>query len=70
VLGGLGIALLPAFLIGRELHEGRLVAVLSDYVPPERYIDAVYLPTRHLPAKVRAFIDFLVERFSPRPYWD
>jgi DNA-binding transcriptional LysR family regulator len=70
VLGGLGIALLPTFLIGRELHEGRLVAVLSDYVPPERYIDAVYLPTRHLPSKVRAFIDFLVERFSPRPYWD
>jgi DNA-binding transcriptional LysR family regulator len=44
--------------------------VLSDYVPPERYIDAVYLPTRHLPANVRAFIDFLVARFSPQPYWD
>jgi DNA-binding transcriptional LysR family regulator len=70
VLGGLGIALLPTFIIGRDLHEGRLQAVLSDYVPPERYIDAVYLPTRHLPAKVRAFIDFLVARFSPQPYWD
>jgi DNA-binding transcriptional LysR family regulator len=30
----------------------------------------VYLPNRHLPAKVRAFIDFLVERLSPHPYWD
>ena len=70
VVGGLGIALLPTFIIGRELHEGRLRAVLSDYVPAERYIDAVYLPTRHLPAKVRAFIDFLLERLSPRPYWD
>ena len=70
VLGGLGVALLPTFIIGRDLQAGRLTAVLSDYVPSERHIHAVYLPNRHLPAKVRAFIDFLVERFSPRPYWD
>ena len=70
VLGGLGIALLPTFLIGRALQEGRLRAVLSDHVPSERHIYAVYLPNRHLPAKVRAFIDVLVERFSPTPYWD
>lgn len=70
VLGGLGIALLPTFLIGRELHEGKLQAVLSDYVASERHIFAVYLPNRHLPAKVRAFIDFLLGRFTPQPYWD
>ena len=70
VLGGLGVALLPTFLIGGDLHEGRLQAVLSDYVPSERHIFAVYLPNRHLPAKVRAFIDYLLERFAPHPYWD
>lgn len=70
VLGGLGVALLPTFIIGRDLQEGRLQAVLSDYVPPERHIHAVYLPNRQLPAKVRAFIDFLLERFAPHPYWD
>jgi len=70
VLGGLGVALLPTFLIGRALHERKLKAVLSNYVPSERHIFAVYLPNRHLPAKARAFIDFLVKRFSPRPYWD
>jgi len=70
VMGGLGIALLPTFIIGPALHDGRLKAVLSDYVPSERHIYAVYLPTRHLAPKVRAFIDFLVKRFSPRPYWD
>ena len=70
VLGGLGVALLPTFIIGRELQAGRLRAVLSDYVPSERHIHAVYLPNRHVPAKVRAFIDFLRERFSPEPYWD
>ena len=70
VMGGLGLALLPTFLIGGALKEGKLKAVLSDYVPSERHIFAVYLPNRHLPAKVRAFIDFLAKRFSPRPYWD
>ena len=70
VLGGLGIALLPTFLIGGALQQRRLKAVLSDHVPSERHIFAVYLPNRHLPAKVRAFIDFLRERLSPRPYWD
>ena len=70
VLGGLGIALLPTFIVGRDLQAGRLRAVMSEYVPHASHIHAVYLPTRHLPAKVRAFIDFLRERFGPEPYWD
>jgi DNA-binding transcriptional LysR family regulator len=70
VLGGLGIALLPTFIIGGELQSGRLQAVLSDYVPLERRVYAVHLPNRHLPAKVRAFIDLLQARFAPTPYWD
>jgi DNA-binding transcriptional LysR family regulator len=70
VLKGLGIALLPTFIVGKDLQAGRLKAVLSDYVPPERHVYAVYLPTRHVSPKVRAFIDFLVERFGPEPYWD
>ncbi len=70
VLGGLGLALLPTFIIGADLQAGRLRAALSEYIPVEQHVYALYLPTRHLPAKVRAFIDFLVERFSPDPYWD
>ena len=70
VLGGLGVALLPTFIVGPDLQEGRLQAALSEYIPVERYVYATYLPTRHLPAKVRAFIDFLLARFGPEPYWD
>lgn len=70
VLGGLGVALLPTFIIGKDIHAGRLQSVLADYVPSERHIHAVYLPNRHVPASVRAFIDFLLERFLPTPYWD
>ena len=70
VLGGLGLALLPTFIIGRDIQAGRLRAALSEYIPVEQHVYALYLPTRHLPAKVRAFIDFLLERFGPDPYWD
>ena len=70
VLSGLGIAVLPTFIIGKELQSGRLRSVLSEYIPLERHIYAVYLPTRHLSAKVRGFIDFLLKRFGPEPYWD
>ncbi len=70
VLGGLGIALLPTFIVGKDLQDGRLKSVLADYVPVERHVYAVYLPNRHLSAKVRAFIDFLLERFGAEPYWD
>jgi DNA-binding transcriptional LysR family regulator len=64
------VALLPTFIVGRDLQAGRQRSVLSDYVPSERHIYAVYLPNRHVAPKVRAFIDFLLARFSPEPYWD
>jgi DNA-binding transcriptional LysR family regulator len=70
VLGGLGISLLPTFTVGEDLQSGRLRAVLTEYTPSERNLYAVYLPNRHLSAKVRAFIDFLLERFEAPPYWD
>jgi len=70
VLGGLGLAMLPTFIVGRDLQDGRLVEVLPGFVPTERFIYAVHLPNRHLPPKVRAFIDFLLARFGPTPYWD
>jgi DNA-binding transcriptional LysR family regulator len=70
VLAGLGVALLPTFIIGGAVQAGRLRTVLSDYVPLERRIYAVFLQSIHLPAKVRAFVDFLRARFGPDPYWD
>ena len=70
VLGGLGVGLLPTFIIGRELQNGNLQAVLSKYIPVERHVYAIYLPTRHLPSKVRVFIDFMVAHIGAEPYWD
>lgn len=70
VLGGLGVGLLPTFIVGKELQSGRLQSVLSGYIPVERHVYALYLPTRHLPNKVRVFIDFLTELIGDPPYWD
>jgi DNA-binding transcriptional LysR family regulator len=67
---GRGLALLPSFIAGADLQEGRLRTVLTDYKAPEISLYAVYPQTRHLSVKVRVFIDFLVARFGGRPYWD
>lgn len=70
VLDGLGIALLPTFIIGRQLRAGVLQAVLPDFVPLDRHILVAHLPNVHLPAKVSGFIDFLQARIGEVPYWD
>jgi DNA-binding transcriptional LysR family regulator len=64
------LALLPTFIIAKELQAGRLQSVLSQYIPLERHIYAVYLANRYVSAEVRAFIDYLLNRFGPEPYWD
>jgi DNA-binding transcriptional LysR family regulator len=67
---GRGIALLPTFIAGADFQQGRLATILPSYQAPEISIYAIYPETRHLSLKVRVFIDFLVERFGGRPYWD
>ena len=67
---GLGVVVLPCFLCGEELEAGRLEPVLCDWLPPAGGIHAVYPHARHPSTKVRAFIDFLVERFAPLPAWE
>jgi DNA-binding transcriptional LysR family regulator len=69
-LAGFGIANLPTFIVGADLREGALVAALERFLPQDLAMSAVYPHSRHLSPKVRAFVDFLVERFGKRPYWD
>lgn len=69
-LKGMGIVRLPSFMVGRDLQSGTLVSVLSDYVPQDSALHAIYPEARHLSPKVRAFVDFLGRRFGPHPYWD
>ena len=67
---GLGIVIQPTFLAAEAIRRGNLIPILIDYEWPVTPAFAVYPPTRHLSYRVRAFIDFLVERFSGKPQWD
>jgi DNA-binding transcriptional LysR family regulator len=69
-VAGLGLVMSPTFIVGPDVQAGRLKCVLRDYLSAETAIYAVYPHRRHLSAKVRAFVDFLGERFGPEPYWD
>ncbi|ABI56752.1 LysR substrate-binding domain-containing protein [Alkalilimnicola ehrlichii MLHE-1] len=69
-LAGDGIAQLPAFLVRDDLSAGRLVPLLPDYPLPPLGVYAVYPSRRYLPAKVRAFVDFLAETWRDTPTWE
>ena len=63
---GVGIAHEPDFIVSPLLKSGRLVAILAKHQPVPYNIYAVYPSRRHLSAKVRAFVDFLVARFAEK----
>ncbi|MDJ0710872.1 MAG: LysR family transcriptional regulator [Woeseiaceae bacterium] len=67
---GLGIVVQPTFLAAEAIRNGHLVPILGDVDWPVSPAYAVYPPTRHLSYRVRAFIDFLAERFAGTPQWD
>ena len=67
---GLGITLLPTFIVAEAIADRRLRPILCDYRPPPTVVHALYPHNRHLSTKVRAFVDFLAERFGPTAYWD
>ena len=70
VRAGQGIAILPSFLVGCPIAQGKLIRVLAGWPTKEGAIHAVYPPTRHLAARVRLFTDFLADRIGKEPYWD
>ena len=69
-LAGAGVIWQPTFLVGADLREGRLVALLPGYRLPDIDILAVYPSRRHLNAKVRVMVDFLAAQFAGVPPWD
>ncbi|MEX0951833.1 MAG: LysR family transcriptional regulator [Gammaproteobacteria bacterium] len=67
---GLGLTMLPTYMVGQDLKKGRMHAVLTEYEPTPYMIAALYPDRRYLPAKVRSLMDFLVEKIGPEPYWE
>jgi DNA-binding transcriptional LysR family regulator len=69
-LQGLGIVYLPSFIVGPDVQASTLASLIPEFVPTDTAIHAVYPHSRHLSPKVRAFINFLAERYGSRPHWD
>jgi DNA-binding transcriptional LysR family regulator len=66
---GAGIVFEAAFIVGPEVRAGRLVPLLQEFVSAPLPIYAVYPSRKHLSAKVRLFVDFLLERFARAQDW-
>ena len=60
----------PTFMIGDDVRKGRLEPLLAGYHLPDAEVLAVYPTGRHLSAKVRAMVDFLIDAFKGIPPWD
>ncbi len=61
---GIGIVYEPDFIVGDDVRAGRLLPILRGYCKVQGTINVVYASRRHLSAKVRAFADFLAQRFA------
>lgn len=68
-LGGIGVIMATDWLVGRELAEGRLVQVLTDWeVRGEAGVNVVRASVKHEPAKTRALVEWLAQIFK-KPSW-
>ncbi|RQR55744.1 LysR family transcriptional regulator [Burkholderia sp. Bp9140] len=63
-LASLGIMQTPAYSVHEAIAAGTLVPILEDWQPPANPIYVIYPPNRYLSAKVRVFIDWVVELFE------
>ncbi len=68
-IAGVGIALLPTFIVGPALKSGQLVQILSDYYPPPITAYLGYAANRHLSTKIQLLTTFLQDWFKT-PDWE
>jgi DNA-binding transcriptional LysR family regulator len=64
-IAGFGIGNLPSLLVGPEIADGRLEALLEDFQPASSPIYALYPHRTYVAAKVRAFVNFLMRELTP-----
>ena len=68
-LQGLGIAWRSTWEVEADIADGRLVEVLAGYAAPPNGIYAVFTQRKHLPLRVRLWIDHIKQRFGDPAYW-
>ena len=68
-LQGLGLAWRSAWEVEQDVAAGRLVALLEDFTAPPNGVYAVLPQRKHLPLRVRLWIDYLKQRYAEAGYW-
>lgn len=68
-LDGKGLAWRSMWEVGTEIEAGKLVTVLDEFAAPGNDIYAVFAQRRHLPLRIRAFVDFLRRTYAKPNYW-
>lgn len=68
-LDGKGLAWRSMWEVGTEIESGKLVTVLDEFSAPGNDIYAVFAQKRHLPLRIRAFVDFLRRTYAKPSYW-
>jgi len=63
-LGGLGVAMAPAFLFADALGSADLREILKNWRVPGLPIHALYLARRHVPARIRLFVEYIAQAFA------
>jgi DNA-binding transcriptional LysR family regulator len=69
-LAGAGVAYGPSFVFGERIAAGELVPLLPDHQTAELGIHAVYPSRRHVPLKLRLFVETLAASLGEMPPWD
>jgi DNA-binding transcriptional LysR family regulator len=68
-LAGKGLAWRSMWEVGTEIEAGQLCTVLDRFAAPGNDIHAVFAQRRHLPLRIRAFVDFLRRTYAQPDYW-
>ncbi len=68
-LAGKGLAWRSMWEVSDDIEAGRLVPVLQAFAAPGNGIHAVFAQRRHLPLRVRMFVDYLKNTYGNRAYW-
>lgn len=69
-VAGLGLAWRSTWEVEQEIRDGTLQSVLDDFIAPPNGIFAVFAHAKHLPLRVRLWIDFLKAAYSDPAYWN